>query len=626
MSKKKKHTAEPTVKTASLKKEGLVPFFDFRMQAIVLGILAFVFYANSLTNQYALDDDIVIAKNEYVQQGFGGIPEIMTTDAYDSFYRSMGSKGELSGGRYRPLSIVTFAIEHGIFGDVPFIRHLVSVLLFVLSVIVLLYFLRTYIFKSNPDVAFLTALLFAIHPIHTEVIANVKSRDEIMSFLFIILTFIYAFRHEEDKKLPTMLKGMLCYFLALLSKEWGITLVALIPLAFFIFRKYEVMKSIRAALPYLVVAGLYLALRNNFVGMKSVPSTEVLNNPYLYATPGEAFATKLFVLLKYLQLLIFPHPLSADYSYNTIHYRKFIDAGVLLSVAVHLGLAALAWVYTRRRHVLGFAILFYLAYLTLVSNFFFDVGATMGERLIYHSSLGFCIAAAYFLDLGIRKAGSSLQVKRMLLYSVTGVLAVLYFMKCFERNAAWDSDFTLFTHDVKNVPESVLANGNAGGHLIARSEQPAYKEKEKEMILEGIQYLDRSLQIHPKFVNGWLNLGLGYYKLQELDKADSCWKMAHLYFPSNPLLKKMWPLLAQSYMNKGMQLGGQQKFDEAIKAMEKAASIDTTNADIWYNIGGASFSIKDYTRAYHSWQKALKINPNHKDAQRGLQSLKVVPP
>ena len=111
---------------------------SFRMQAIILTILGFLFYANSFNNEYAFDDGIVILKNEYVQQGFSGIPKILTRDAYDSFYRQQNASQQFSGGRYRPLSIVTFAIEQQFFGskakdkpdnDVAFIRHVMNVLL-----------------------------------------------------------------------------------------------------------------------------------------------------------------------------------------------------------------------------------------------------------------------------------------------------------------------------------------------------------------------------------------------------------------------------------------------------------------------------------------------------------------
>lgn len=91
---------------------------DFKVQAMLLGVLAFIFYFNSFFNEFAHDDGIVIVKNEYVQEGFTGIPKIMTRDAYDSYYRQLNTSNQLSGGRYRPLSIVTFAIEQQFLGTI----------------------------------------------------------------------------------------------------------------------------------------------------------------------------------------------------------------------------------------------------------------------------------------------------------------------------------------------------------------------------------------------------------------------------------------------------------------------------------------------------------------------------
>ena len=205
----------------------------------ILLILGFILYANSFKNQYALDDGIVIQKNEYVKRGIRGIPKILSTDAYDSFYNQMNAKQQLSGGRYRPLSVVTFAIEQELFGtkeavvnkdnnaaeektaswvDLAFIRHFLNVAFYVLSVIVLFYFLRKFIFKENPLIAFIACLIFLIHPIHTEVVANIKSRDEILSFLFTILTFISLFRYQQSKEKKQLIFSLLFYFFALLSK------------------------------------------------------------------------------------------------------------------------------------------------------------------------------------------------------------------------------------------------------------------------------------------------------------------------------------------------------------------------------------------------------------------------
>ncbi|MDQ3111298.1 MAG: hypothetical protein M3R17_15530, partial [Bacteroidota bacterium] len=90
---------------------------NFWFQAMVIGIIAAVFYGSTYKNTYALDDDIIMKQNMYVQKGISGIPEILGNDAYKSYYESMGVEQQLEGGRYRPLSVVTFAIEQQIFGE-----------------------------------------------------------------------------------------------------------------------------------------------------------------------------------------------------------------------------------------------------------------------------------------------------------------------------------------------------------------------------------------------------------------------------------------------------------------------------------------------------------------------------
>src|SRR3990172_8974354 len=150
--KHKQQTRKPTANIEEIKSK-LFPFLSsFKSQAIFLAIIGFVFYFNSLSNEYALDDDIVILKNKYVQDGFKGIKKIMTRDAYDSFYNQMQSGAQLSGGRYRPLSIVTFAIETQFFGNNPGVKHFFNVVFYLLSVVALLYLLRKYFFKNLPDI------------------------------------------------------------------------------------------------------------------------------------------------------------------------------------------------------------------------------------------------------------------------------------------------------------------------------------------------------------------------------------------------------------------------------------------------------------------------------------------
>ncbi len=624
--------------------------YDFKTQAVILGVLALVFYFNSFFNEYAHDDGIVIVKNEYVQEGFAGIPKILSRDAYDSYYRQLNTVNQLSGGRYRPLSIVTFAIEqqflgatsedkidsilkqnisygmqsgqeHKMISDMH-VRHIFNVLWYILSVIVLLYFLRYIVFASSPIMAFVAALIFTIHPIHTEVVANVKSRDEIMSLLFMCLTFIFAFKYEENKKDKRMLiAGMVSYFLAFLSKEYAITLLVLLPLALYTFRKYTIQKSIMAFIPYVAVIGIYVAIRLQIVGPAGENAdTEVLNNPYLFASPVEKLATEISTSLNYLKLLIFPHPLSADYSYASISYKSFSDISVWLSIIVHAGLVAAMIYLFNKRSVICFAIAFYFLHLLLICNIVFDIGATMGERLIYHSSVGFAIAVAYFLVKGAEKM-TPVASGYKALAAVLTVIVVLCGIKTIARNAAWKNDGTLFMADLNTVPNSVLVNANVAAHYITIADDQTDPKQKDDYLFSAIGLLNHALSLHPKFVAAYLNRGIAWYKLDSIDKAKPNFDTVKTLYPSYPTLPGMYKLLSEYYMKNGWtKYGKAGRYAEAIGEFKKGIALDSTNAELWYNIGGALFSEKQYADAIDAWKIALKLQPDYRQAQRGMEA------
>ena len=647
--KHKQQTRKPTANIEEIKSK-LFPFLSsFKSQAIFLAIIGFVFYFNSLSNEYALDDDIVILKNKYVQDGFKGIKKIMTRDAYDSFYNQMQSGAQLSGGRYRPLSIVTFAIETQFFGNNPGVKHFFNVVFYLLSVVALLYLLRKYFFKNLPDIAFLTALIFTIHPIHTEVVANVKSRDEIFSFLFICLTFIYAFRWRDDNKNSTMLKAAACYFLALLSKEWGITLVALIPLSFIIFRKEEISESLKKSISFFVVAFVYIIIHIKFVGLGgSEGHKEILNNPYLLASKPEKYATEIFVLLKYFVLLIVPSPLSADYSYNTIHYRNFASWDFWLALAVYAAMIFYAIKFYKQKHPLAFAILFYLAFLSMVSNFVFDIGASMGERLIYHSSLGFAMAFSIGTVWLLEKINNQ-NSRKIILYTFLVPVIVLFGFITVNRNAQWKNDRTLFIHDAKVVTRSVMANGNAGKSFIEIAESLVKSDSlisdfdfadlrtgdmKKDSVLKqqlldsALFYLNRAIALHKTHYIAYLNIGFISYIRKDYENCEYWWNRADSVFPrkNHPNFWKTYDVpLSQIFQMLGRQAGGKNNIPEAIKNLEKAVKYDVNNSDMWTDLGGAYYTEKNYNRAYECWQKALLINPNNQQAKQGMSAIKLTP-
>ena len=643
----KPQPAAPLPAAAPAPKEPL-NLASFRVQALILAIIGLAFYCNTFSNDYALDDGIIIAKNQYVQQGFKGLPGIMGKDAFDSYYSSLNADNQLSGGRYRPLSIATFAIEQELFGSgidyskvavaygvispeesgfihLMHIRHVVNVILFILSAIALLYFLRYIAFPAQPYVAFLAALLFTIHPIHTEFVANAKSRDEIMSLLFICLTFICAYQYTETKKILKLILGLLCFFLALLSKEYAVTLLVMLPLMFFLFRRYSPAKSAIAAIPYFIVFLVYIGIRLKVIGEKSDSAdNEILNNPYLLATPLQALATKIGLLFKYFTLLLFPHPLSSDYSYKQIPYMDLSSPMVWLSVLLHSGMLVAMVLLIKKRHVLCFAIAFYLLNLLLISNLIFDIGAPMGERLVYHSSVGFVMIVAYLLHEAYQRTPS-----RSLANAWAGGLAILVIflsgLKTIERNAEWKNDHSLFLTDVKTAPNSVVTNANAGACYIGMADQTADTNLKIKYLDTALGFLNKALSMHSSFSTGYLNRGIVYFKLGNVQHARSDFDSLRKYFPHYPTLPALYSLIGNYYLNIGWnQYGKLGHYAEAIPIFYKGLEADPTNAELWYNVGGAAYSMQNYQLAYTAWQNALKYNPNHAQAKAGFAAVSAV--
>lgn len=594
---------------------------SFRIQWILIVVTGIVFYINTLSNEYALDDRYVILMNPSITQGISGLPHIFSSDIYESLIKQTTDSNLLSGGRYRPLSIATFALDQQFFGGGTMVRHLINVLLYALSLFFLLQLFSKYIFPGNSLLAFFTTLLFAIHPIHTEVVANIKSRDEILSLLFITLTFISVFKYSENKKQTSLISGLVYFFLALLAKEYAITLLLLIPVSLYLFRNEKIKLAVFAVLPYLAVFVAYMIIRISSVGFNSTQSAEILNNPYLYASAAGKWATKIYVLLFDLKLLLLPYPLSADYGYNTIPYKSFGDAVVWLSVIIYGGIIAATILLLKKRHPLAFALLFFLSFLFLVSNLVMDIGATTGERLLYHSSLGVVMVIAFLLLFLIGKI-PSVQNRKISFYAVTVVLLVACFTVTFSRNKDWKNDATLWIHDVTVVPNSALANNNAGMNLSEISKDEKDEQKRKANFDLALIYLNRAKEINPEWLYPYLNIANTYIMYPDLEKAEAQLRLTHKKFPDNKLDKSFFASLANKYVNIASDFGRQGKYPEAIANMEKALTIDSTDAEVWYSAGGAYFVTQQYEKAKAYWKKSLQLNPNNTNTQQGLTEIK----
>ncbi|MDD3741456.1 MAG: DUF1736 domain-containing protein, partial [Bacteroidales bacterium] len=432
---------------------------------IVIFVFAFIIYANTLGHQYALDDKMTYWKNEFVQNGISGIKDILT---YDSTAGMFGKDSkELEGGRYRPLSLITFALEVELFGKettdlsakAPFkghpgLSHFINIILYCFSLLILYKVLLKLFRDYKPkywylSIPFIATMLFAAHPLHTEAVANIKGRDEILAFLFSVAALNSIINFVDKNKKTELVNAFIFMFLGSMSKEITITFIAVIPICIYFFRKEKVSKYIISVIPLIAGALLYLIIRQIVIGdQKAIEATMLMNNPFLEATIGQRYATVVLTLLIYLKLLIFPHPLTWDYYPYHIPIVDWTDWRVILGLLLYVGLAIVAIKGLKNKSIYSFGILIFAATLSITSNIFFNIGAFMSERFVYVSLLGFCVIIAYLISEKLNQKISHLQKYRKSATTIMIVILLAFSVKTISRNQVWENNLSLFSHDI----------------------------------------------------------------------------------------------------------------------------------------------------------------------------------
>lgn len=592
-------------------------FADPLWQRALVFLAAFTLYANTLGHGYVLDDGLVLQDNAYVQQGIRGIPDILSRD---SFHGTLGESAYLSGGRYRPLSLVMFAFEVSFFGMKPFAHHLINVLLYGLTAVVLLRLLRRMVFKEHPLAALAATVLFVVHPVHTEVVANIKSRDEILSLLFLLLTLGYLLR-EGPSTANDRWKAAGCYALALLSKENGIVLLGVAPLTLFTFAGRSWWRALRDCWPLGVVVVAYLALRVVFIGSRMQEVPGVLDNPYALAAADQKLATILSVFVSYLRLLVWPHPLTYDYSFAQVPYRDFSDPMVWMGAVLVAILAAVSIRALVRRDLFGWCAAFFLATLLLVSNLFFNIGAPMAERFLYQASVPFIIAAVELGRRGLSSAGMLNGRSVTVAASIVALLCLPQAWHTIDRNADWKDRDDLLLHDVLVSSHSARANTYAGIACIRKSQSISDKRTQRELASRALVFFSRADSIVPDYLPVLLNRGAAYFLLDSIPAAEYSWDRARALEPENTMLKSYDALLFDHYYRQGLKAGTERNFSVAIAALEKSVRYGPGKADAWYNLGGAYFTAGDTAKARASWDRTLQLDPRNAGAQQGLHAL-----
>jgi len=514
-------------------------FQNTRNVYVFLLILAGLLYANSLGHGFVLDDEAVILKNQFVRQGIDGIKDIFLHDSF-SGYQSIGeSQSILEGGRYRPLSLGFFALIFSFFGENALPFHLFNIVLYVLTGLLMFRVLEVMLkdIKEARWIALLTSVLFLVHPIHTEVVANIKSADELMSFLFGLLFLLSLFHWFDKKKTIYILLSPALLFLACLSKESAITLLATAPLAIWYFRKADFKKILVLILPSLVAAIVYLLVRHQILGdqLSGTIMHDPMNNPFLewngqawvQCHPIVKVATLLYVFAKYVWLMLVPFPLTHDYLYIPLNMFIILSRIVWIGLLLLLAMSFYGIKSIFKKKIAGFGVLFFLVSLIPVSNLFFPVGTFMAERFLYLPSLGFLLAVS-------AKAIQMIpEHNRRWLWWASSILIIFFSILTIKRNAAWKSNETLMLTDVKVAPMSAKLQLGAGTILLNKALQQRDTAEQKKLLLEALPHLKLSTELHETYYDAHLAYGACAYYLQMFDESIAAYRKTSKQYPND---------------------------------------------------------------------------------------------
>mgnify|MGYP003965017773 CR=1 FL=1 len=478
-------------------------------------VFAFILYGQTLYFEYALDDAIVITKNEFTKQGVSGIWDIFTNDTFRGVFGE--DKNLVAGGRYRPLSVVTFAIEHEMFGLRPALSHFINILLYAITAILLFKVMSQLLVKFKAakwyfSIPFLTTILFLAHPVHTEVVANIKGRDEIMTLMGALLALNYTLKYLNTKKYKYLIFSGIAFFLAFLSKENAIVFLAIIPLAVFFFTEHSNKDNLISLTPLFGATLIFLFIRYKILGGLSTPiSEELLNNPFLNCTQGEKYATIFYTLLLYIKLLIFPHPLTYDYYPKQIPIIGWSDIRAWGSLLIYIVMGVIAILKFKKNSIISFSILFFIASLSIVSNLVFPIGTFMNERFIFISSIAFVLLIAWFLSEQLPKLISPIKKYNSVMLVIVGLLLSAYSLKSISRIPAWKNDTTLFTSDVETSSESAKGNATVATIYRTMADNEKLKANKKTYYEKAIKHFTKAIEIHPEYYSVYLDLGLVHY-------------------------------------------------------------------------------------------------------------------
>ncbi|MCX5886498.1 MAG: tetratricopeptide repeat protein [Proteobacteria bacterium] len=613
---------------------------------LILVIAAGV-YANSLKGEFIWDDKDLILDNQYIKS-WSSLPVVLTKD----FFYSSQDTGKI--GYYRPLITLSYMLDYRLWRLNPVGYHMTNIIFHCSNS--LLVYLIVFFLSSSFTLSFLSSLLFAIHPIHTESVSWISGRtDVIAGFFFFASFFLYMYWVKIERWWWYMFSLVLFGF-ALLSKEMVMTLPALIMLYDYYFvagREWGKMKGrIKYWAGYFILIILYSIVR--FVMLKvetGNPHVEGLSRFAVVLTFGKGF-------LYYLGKLLVPFNLNA---YVMLELGRFTQIGVWAGFILIGGLAVAGLRSQDRR--ISFGIGFSLISLLPLTNLIpisapVDIDFPLAERFLYIPSFGFCLIQGVLIEKAMR-------LNTWMVGTLIFILLFFYSYNTVVRNRDWREEENFYQLTAQSSPCSSVIRNNLGAifsmkgkydeaieylrkaielnpQLVEAHNNLGNAYQDKRFYREAMVEYQEALRLRPDHVKTHNNLGnlylnIGRYDLAEqelrialqsrLDFAEthnnlgSVYSEKGLYGDAMREIQKaldLKPDFAEAHNNLGSIYHNLKKYSEALQEFNEALRLKPDFAEPYYNLGNVYNELFQYQKAIQAYQQATKIKPLFTEASFNL--------
>jgi protein O-mannosyl-transferase len=494
---------------------------------LLLGLLVFAVFANTLGNEFVSDDHLLIEFN-YKLRDINYFSKIFVdSHAYDVPWVNASFK---TIDYYRPFRDLVQALAFQAFGLQPFYWHLLNILIF--GVIVALCYAVAKQISSNKVVACSATLLFIAHPIHSEVVSWVNCLGELLHGMFFLAGFALYLQSERESKKLYSIGSLMLFVAALLSKEAALCFPILVAAHRFINDERALVKRVlyaaRAAAPYLALVAIYLIWRFLAYGGSLRIASRLPVETVIFTAPS--------VILEYFRMMLVPVGL------NYVHSVPLVDSPIslrfLLPAALLIAGAVLVWIKTSRQ--VAFACAWIIVTMLPILNIgIFTPDLIVQDRYVFLPSVGFCIGVALGFNNLLNRYEMLPRLRHALILLLV-LVAISMFGLTIRQNGFWRSDVTLFARAAQLNPDSEYAQCSYGWAL--------YHQGNRE---EATRYFTLSYRLKDGMSNcGCVGMGNYYADKGDFDQAVQFYERAiELGEGENNLL--LFTELAQIYRQKG---------------------------------------------------------------------------